>query len=45
MSKTITIHIRTTGLSPGELTGIYAKYLDMRRDIGSERCDWEETIE
>lgn len=39
---TIIIVIRNQGLSPGELTAVYEKYLEMRRDIGYDRVHWEE---
>lgn len=39
---TITITIQNNGLSPGQLTGIYAKYLEMRREVGDGKVHWEE---
>lgn len=42
---TVTITIRNQGLSPGELTAAYTKYLEMRREIGYDRVRWEEDEE
>lgn len=39
---TITITIQKRGLSPGELTNVYSKYLEMRRAVGYDKVQWDE---
>jgi hypothetical protein len=42
---TIIITIQNKGLPPGKMTGAYAKYLEMRKDLGYDRVRWEEDEE
>ena len=39
---TIIITIRNSGLSPGVLMGVYAKYLEMRKQCGYDKTEWKE---
>lgn len=42
---TITITIQNRDLPPGRVTGAYAKYLEMQRDLGYDRVRWDENEE